>query len=70
MIHSCGETPTKRWSKIESFWRSVGGQLQGRAIYELGGACTNVDDQVMIVRQCSRDSVKSWRGIFGVKLFK
>jgi len=36
-------------------------RLQGWAIDQLDGACTNVDDFMILVQQHSRDCVMSWR---------
>ena len=47
--------------KMNSVMGSVCNQLQRRAIDELDGARTNVDDRVMLVRQHCRDWVMSWR---------
>jgi len=57
------EILAKTWSRIQSF-RSDGiicGQLQEWAMDKLDRACTNVDDQMMLVQQLSRDRVMSWR---------
>jgi len=40
-------------------WRFVCGKLQGRALNELDGARTNVDDGILLVQQRSRDCVMS-----------
>jgi len=40
---------------------SAYGHLQGQAIDKLDEARTNVDDQIMLVRQASHDRVMCWR---------
>jgi len=41
---------------------SLRGQLHGRALDELDGARTNVNDRMLLVRQRNRDRVMRWRG--------
>jgi len=43
---------------------SVRGEQWGQAIDQLDRACTNVDDQMMLVQPCSRDCGVSGRETF------
>jgi len=56
------KSPQKPWQKSNFVEDELYSQQQGRAIDQLDGARNNVDDQMMPVRQRSRDCVMSWRG--------
>jgi len=49
------KTPAEKWLRIDPGRADVCGQLRGRAIDQPNETRTNVDDWMMLVRQCSCD---------------
>jgi len=49
----------EKWGKCISVTGSLSGQAQVRPIDKLDEACTNADDQMMLVQHCSGDRVMS-----------
>ena len=53
------ENSHEKWRKCISGTGSLRGQAQVRPIDKLDEACTNADDQMMLVQHCSGDRVMS-----------
>jgi len=49
----------EKWRKYISVTGSLRGQAQVRPIDKVDEACTNADDQMMLVQHCSGDRVMS-----------